>query len=86
MGIASIISKLDKITDDFSAYLKAYSEREMNDSTVAVTAVRYNAPKLLSGAFVMQVIKCAGPFCVLGFIVCMICLIVSRVKEEKRAK
>ena len=85
-NLNSVVTKLNKITEEFTAYLKAYSEREMNDSTVAVTAVRYNAPKILSGAFVMQVVKCAGPFCVIGFIVCMVGLIVSRVKEEKRAK
>ena len=85
-GINAAVIKLNKITDDFSAFLKAYSEREMNDNTVAITAVKYKAPKILSGAFAMQVVKCAGPFCVIGFIVCMVCLIVSRVKEEKRAK
>lgn len=82
----SVVTKQNKITEDFTAFLKAYSEREMNDSTVAITAVRYNAPKILSGAFVMHAVKVAGPICVLGFIVCLICLIVSRVKEEKRAK
>jgi len=56
----------------------------MNDNTVAITAVKYNTPKILSGAFAIQAIKCAGPICVLGFIACMICLIISRVKESKK--
>ena len=85
-NLTSVVTKLNKITEDFSAFLKAYSEREMNDSTVAVGKVKYNAPKILSGAFAVQAVKCAGPICVLGFIACMVCLIVSRVKEEKRAK
>ena len=85
-SLTSVVTKLNKITEDFSAFLKAYSEREMNDSTVAITAVKYNAPKILSGAFIKQVLREAGPICVLGFIACMVCLIVSRVKEEKRAK
>ena len=83
-GIAAAVKKLNTYTNEFSEFLKAYSEREMNDSTIAVTEVEYNAPKLLSGAFVKQAIKTAGPICVLGFIVCLICLIVSRVKEEKK--
>lgn len=83
-GIAAAVKKLNTYTNEFSEFLKAYSEREMNDSTIAVTEVKYNAPKLLSGAFVKQAIKTAGPICVLGFIVCLICLIVSRVKEEKK--
>ena len=70
----------------FAEFLQAYSAREMNDSTVAVTAVKYNAPKLLSGVFIKQAIKTAGPICVLGFIVCLVCIIVSRRKEEKAKK
>lgn len=85
-GINTVVTKLNKITDDFSAFLKAYSEREMNDSTMVIGTVNYNTPKILSPSFVVLVIKEAGPFCVLGFIACMICLIISRVKEEKRAK
>lgn len=84
-GIDAAVAKLNKITEDFSAFLKAYSEREMNDSTVAITAVKYKAPKILSGTFAVHAIKVAGPICVLGFIACLICLIVSRSKEGKRA-
>lgn len=83
-GIASLTSKLSKITEDFTAYLKAYSDREMNDRTIAVTAVKYKAPKILSGTFVVLAVKTAGPICVIGLMVCLICLIVSRVKEEKK--
>ncbi len=83
-GITAAVRKLNQYTDTFSAFLKTYSEREMNDSTVAVTNVRFSTPKLLSGAFAKQVIKTAGPICVLGLIVCLLCMIVSRWKEEKR--
>lgn len=82
-GIAAAVTKLNAITEDFKTFLSAYSEREMNERTVAVTAVKYTAPKLLSGAFIVQAIKTCGPICVIGFIVCMVCLIISRRKEEK---
>ncbi len=85
-GIASAMKKLTAYTDEFSEFLKAYSEREMNDSTVAITKVRYSTPKLLSGSFIKQAIKTAGPFCVLGFLVCIICMIVGRVKEDKEER
>ena len=85
-GIDNALAKLNAITEDFAEFLQAYSAREMNDSTVAVTAVKYNAPKLLSGAFIKKDIKTAGPICVLGFIVCLVCIIVSRRKEEKAKK
>ena len=83
-GIASAIAKMDKITEDFTAYLKAYSEQEMNDRTVAITEVKYNAPKILSGAFIKQAVKTAGPICVLGFMVCLVLIIISRAKEDKK--
>ena len=83
-GIAAAVRKLNQYTDEFSAFLKAYSEREMNDSTVALTPVLYDAPTLLSGAFIKQAVKTVGPICVLGFIVCLVLIIVSRWKEEKK--
>ena len=85
-NLESVVKKLDGYTEEFSAFLKAYSDREMNDSTVALTPVRYSTPKLLSGSFIKQAIKTAGPLCALGLMICLIGLIVSRVKEEKRAK
>ena len=56
-GIEAAVAKLNKVTEDFSKFLKAYSEREMNDSTVAIGAVKYKAPKILSGTFIMHAIK-----------------------------
>jgi hypothetical protein len=77
-GIAGVVTKLNTVTENFAALLQAYSSREMNDRTVAVTAVRYDAPKLLSGTFLKQAIKTAGPLCALGLMVCLAGLIVSR--------
>lgn len=83
-GIAAAVRKLNAYTGEFSAFLASFSGREMNDSTVAVTEVKYVTPKLLSGEFIKHAIKTAGPFCALGLIICLVCLIVSRVKEEKK--
>ena len=80
-GISSLVNKLNKITENFTVFLKAYSEREMNDRTVAITEVKYKTPKILSGAFIKKTLKTAGPICALGFIVCLVCVIISRKKE-----
>ena len=82
--IAAAVSRLNAVTDDFSALLKAYSEREMNDRTVAVTSVKYRTPKLLSSEFAVLALKTAGPLCVLGLIACLTGLIISRRKQEKK--
>ncbi|MBR3429185.1 MAG: hypothetical protein IKG87_03705 [Clostridia bacterium] len=85
-GISNAVNKLNAVTEDFTAFLKAYSEQEMNDRTVAVTAVKYNAPKLLSGSFIKMALKTAGPICAVGFMICLIGIIISRRKEEKTGK
>ena len=82
-GIAAARNKLDTITESFAAALKAYSTREMDDSTLAISEVQYDTPKLLSGEFVKKVIEVAGPICTLGLITCLVGIIVSRRKEEK---
>ena len=46
--------------------------------------MRYDTPKILSGAFIIKCIKTAGPICALGFMVCIILMIISRRKEEKK--
>lgn len=84
-GIAAAQEKCNRITEDFSNLLKAYSEREMNDSTIATTSVKYFAPKLLSGTFAVLAAKTAGPICVLGLLVCIVIMISSQYKAKKKA-
>lgn len=83
--LETLYAKKNEIEADFSAMLEAYTAREINEKTVSVDKVKYKAPSLLSGAFAVKVIKTAGPLCAVGFMVCMVMLIISRRKEEKRA-
>lgn len=83
-SIANLIEKRNAVTADFTAMLESFTAQEINEQTVRTFNYRYNTPKLLSGAFIKQVIKTAGPFCAIGFMVCMILLIRSRRKEQKR--
>ena len=68
--IETLVAKKDAIVSDFTAMLDAYSAQEINEKTVSVTAVKYKAPSLLSGAFIKTVLKTAGPLCAVGFMVC----------------
>lgn len=79
-------AKRDDVRSDFAAMLDAYAAREINEKTVSVTELKYKTPSLLSGAYIVKVIKTAGPFCAVGFMVCMVLLIISRRKEEKARK
>ena len=83
-GIADLLTRREAVMTDFAALLNAYNEQEINDLTVTASAVRYKTPKLLSGAFIVKCIKTAGPICALGFMVCIILMIISRRKKEKK--
>lgn len=79
-----LVAKGDTIIDDFKDMLQAFNNQEINDLTVSVTKYDYKAPKVLSGAFIKKAIKTAGPICALGFMLCMVLIIISRKREEKR--
>ncbi len=79
--IRTLLGKLDAVNKTFTEMLRAYNEQELNEATISIFSYRYDIPKVLSGAFIKQVIKCAGPLCAVGFMVCMVLLIRSRKKE-----
>ena len=81
-SIQELLDKRTQIMTEFETLIKAFNEKQINDMTVTVTAVRYSAPKLLSGAFAKQVLRTAGPICVVGFMVCLVYIIIVRRKEE----
>ena len=81
--MSKLSQKAAEILTDLNTLLKAYNEQEMTEDTIRLLSVKYNAPKLLSGAFVMKAIKTAGPLCAVGFIICLILLIRDRRKESK---
>ena len=82
-NIDTLVAKREAVMNDFAGLIQLYNEKRVNDVTVSVFGYQYKTPSLLSGTFIKQVIKTAGVFCVIGFIVCMILLINSRRKEEK---
>ena len=81
--LEALITKQNALGEEFGKMLESYSNQEINEKTISVTEVKYKTPKLISGAFAKQVIKTAGPVCVLGFIVSMTMMLVSIRKEEK---
>ena len=84
--IENLTAKKDKVTSDFKTMLDTYAKQEINERTVLTSNPRYTAPSFFSSAFIVKAIKTAGPICVIGFMVCLILLIISRRKEEKGQK
>ena len=63
--------------------LDAYTAQEVNERTVSVSGLKYKTPSFFSGAFVVEAIKTVVPLCVVGFLTCILLLIVARWKEQK---
>lgn len=85
-SINELVAKREAVMTDFAGLIKLYNDTHINDLTVSTGKVRYYTPKLLSGAFIKKAIMTAGPICAVGFIVCLLVMIISRRKEEKAAK
>lgn len=81
--IETLRVKRDVVMDNFAAMLDAYAAQEINEKTVSVSGLKFKSPRVFSGAFIVKVIKTAGPICAVGFMVCLVLLIISRRKEEK---
>lgn len=75
--------KRNVVRTDFATMLDAYAAQEINEKTVSVSELKYKTPSVLSGAFIVRALKTAGPICAVGFMVCMVLLIISRRREEK---
>ena len=84
--IQSLRVKKDTVRANFATMLDAYAAQEINEKTVSVSGLKYKSPSVLSGAFIVKAIKTAGPICAVGFMVCLVLLIISRRKEEKARK
>lgn len=84
-SLDDLLAKREAIMQDFVELIQLYNDRQINDLTVTVSAVTYYAPKILSGSFIVRTLKVAGPICAVGFMVCLVLLIISRTKEQKKA-
>lgn len=84
--IQNLLDRRAAILADFAALINAYNAQELNDTTVTVSNVKYISASLLSGSFIRAFIKTAGPICAVGFMLCLVLIIISRIREEKDDK
>lgn len=81
--IETLSDKKARVTSDFKAMLDAYAKQEINERTLLASTPKYKAPSMLSGAFIVKVIKTAGPICALGLMVCLVWMVISRWRNRK---
>lgn len=82
-NLSTLVEKGQAILHDFKAMLEAFNQEQINELNLAATSVRYDAPRVLSGAFVKKAIMVAGPICTLGFLACMLMIFISRKREGR---
>jgi hypothetical protein len=83
-NIRTLTADGDTVIEDFRAMLEGYNAQKINELSVSVMEPVYRSPKLVSGSFVVRAIKTTGPIVALGFMVCMILIVIGRMMEEKR--
>ena len=85
-SIAALREKSDAVIGQYREMLDAYNAEKLNEMSVAVSSVRYSAPKLLSGAFVKLAVKTAGPICLAGLLAVTLMVFIVRRREMKAAE
>ena len=79
-----VVKKYQEIMEDFSVLIKNYNALTFNDASIEIFPGRYYTPSLLSGQFLVLLIKTVGPICCCGLIVCLIILIIQKRKQYRQ--
>ena len=82
-NIRTLTTDGDAVIGDFRAMLESYNAQQINELSVSVAGPVYSTPKLISGSFIVRAIKTTGPIVALGFMVCMVLIVIGRTKEER---
>jgi hypothetical protein len=81
-----VVTRGTELTEKLNGLIDLLNEEKLGDAGLQVSAARYQAPSLISGAFAKKLIKTAGPLCSVGLMIALAGLIISRRKEEKSLK
>ena len=82
--IDELIASRVQVNEQFKALLAAYNETFLSGVSFAGATVRYNAPRLISGGYIVTLIKCCGPFCLLVVIAWTgLCFVQSMRRREE---
>ncbi len=85
-NIAALKEKANSIVEQYQGMLEVYNAEKLNEGTVSVSKIRYYTPSVLSGSFIKSVIKTAGPFCLIGVLICFMMIFIVKRRELKKAK
>ena len=85
---ATSISETNKrilsLKDTFIEMLASYNDTIINEDSIEISDLRYNGAKILSGGFIVMIIKCVGPLFVIVMCICCIHAVLCAVKKDKK--
>ncbi|MCR4713398.1 MAG: hypothetical protein K5751_03355 [Treponemataceae bacterium] len=87
-NITNSISETDRKVNDvmqtFFAMLKDYNNTIVNEDSILLDTAKYNGAKLLSGSFIIALIKSIGPLFIIVMVICCIHAALSAIKKHKK--
>ena len=87
-NISNSISEIDKKVDDvaqsFFAIIKDYNNTIVNEDSILLDTAKYNGAKLLSGSFIIALIKSIGPLFIIVMSICCIHAALNAIKKHKK--
>ena len=84
--ITGISEKVNAVSQTFSELLQAYNETIVNESSVLLATPRYNGARLLSGGFIVAIIKATGPLAIIVLCICCIHAALYAIKAHKKQR
>lgn len=81
--LTGVCGQLAVLEDTFREMIASYNDSLVSDADIEIYDNQLYSPKVLSGDFMKQAVKCAGPFCVLALIGCLLHCIVCEIKKYK---
>ncbi len=82
--IDKISTLIDSIEERFEELIIAYNSSIVSEDAISVEDARYYSSNLLSSAFIVKAVKCAGPLCIIVMIICSIHSAVCEIKNYRK--
>ena len=82
--LASIDEKLKDLESALRIMLAGYNSTIVDESSVLLDSAVSTGAKLFSGSFILTLIKCAGPFCVIVLIICFLHAALFEIKRYRK--
>ena len=84
--LADIAEKIDVYSEEMQAMVADYNGTLISTDDISIRKQKLQKPELISGGFIAEAIKCAGPLCIVVMIVCCVLSIADERKKYRREK